>query len=148
MLAERIDSELKDAARAKDARRLTVLRAFKSAIKYREIEVGKTLDDGEAVAVCQQQIKQRRDAVAQFTSGGRPELAANESAEIALLEAFLPQQLTDGELELLVQEAVTASGAKDPKGMGGVMKALMPKVQGRAEGKRVSDAVKRALQGS
>jgi uncharacterized protein len=148
MLAERIDSDLKDAARARDARRLTVLRALKSAIKYREIETGKTLDDSEAIAVCQQQIKQRRDAAAQFTSGGRPELAANETAEIALLEAFLPQQLTEDELSALVKEAVAASGAKDPKGMGAVMKLLMPKLQGRAEGKRVSDAVKKALQGS
>ena len=145
MLAERIDSEIKDAARARDARRLTLLRAFKSAIKYREIEAGKPLEDTEIIAVCGQQIKQRRDAATQFTGASRPELAANETAEIALLEAFLPRQLTDDELHALVQEAVTASGAKDPKGMGAVMKHLMPKLQGRAEGKRVSDAVKKAL---
>jgi uncharacterized protein YqeY len=148
MLAERIDAELKDAARAKDARRLMVLRALKSAIKYREIETGKALDDGEVVAVCGQQIKQRRDASAQYVAGGRPELAENENAEISLLEAYLPKQLTDDELAALVREAVAVSGAKDPKGMGAVMKLLVPKVQGRAEGKRVSDAVKKALSGA
>jgi uncharacterized protein YqeY len=148
MLAERIDSELKDAARARDARRLTVLRALKSAVKYREIEIGKTLEDAELVAVCAQQIKQRRDAAAQYTGGGRPELAANENAEIALLEAFLPAQLGDDELSALVRDAVAASGVKDAKGMGAVMKLLMPKVQGRAEGRRVSDAVKKALSGA
>jgi uncharacterized protein YqeY len=148
MLAERIDSELKDAARAKDARRLTVLRALKSAMKYREIETEKALDDAEIISVCQVQIKQRRDAAAQYTGGGRPELAENENAEIAILEKFLPQQLSDDELMALVKEAIAASGAKDAKGMGPVMKLVQPKVQGRAEGRRVSEAVKKALSGA
>ena len=148
MLLERIDSELKDAARAKDARRLTLLRAFKSAIKYREIETGKALDDAEVIAVCSQQLKQRRDSAAQYTAGGRPELAANENAEIVLLEAYLPEQLGDDQLMQLARDAVASSGVKDPKGMGAVMKLLMPKLQGRAEGKRVSDAVKKALTGA
>ncbi|MCA1827700.1 MAG: GatB/YqeY domain-containing protein [Myxococcales bacterium] len=145
MLAERIDQEMKDSARAKDARRLNTLRMLKSAMKYREIEKGKAVDDADIVGVVGTLIKQRRDSAAQYTAGGRPELAANENAEIAILEAFLPQQLTDDELSALVQEAIAASGAKGPKEMGGVMKALMPKVQGKAEGKRVSDAVKAAL---
>jgi len=145
MLAERIDNEMKDAARARQAQRLNTLRMLKSAMKYREIEKGKALDDADIVGVVGTLIKQRRDSAAQYTAGGRPELAANENAEIAILEAFLPRQLTDDELSALVQEAIAASGAKGPKEMGGVMKALMPKVQGRAEGKRVSDAVKAAL---
>jgi uncharacterized protein YqeY len=145
MLSERIDAEMKEAARAQDKRRLGTLRMLKSALKYREIETGKPLEDAEVVAVAQTLIKQRRDAAAQYTAGGRPELADNENAEIAILETFLPRQLSDAELQALVQEAVTASGAKGPKDMGAVMKALMPKVQGKAEGKRVSEAVKTAL---
>jgi uncharacterized protein len=145
MLSERIDAEMKEAARAQDKRRLGTLRMLKSALKYREIETGKPLEDTEVVAVAQTLIKQRRDAAAQYTAGGRPELADNENAEIAILETFLPRQLSDAELQSLVQEAVTASGAKGPKDMGAVMKALMPKVQGKAEGKRVSEAVKTAL---
>lgn len=145
MLLERIDAELKDAARARDAKKLTVLRALKSAIKYREIEQSKDAQDADVITVCSGLIKKGRDAAAQFTAGGRPELAANELQEVAVLESFLPQQLTDQELQALVQEAVQATGAKTPKEMGAVMKAVQPKIAGRAEGKRVSDAVKAAL---
>ncbi len=145
MLSERIDSEMKTAARAQDKRRLGTLRLLKSAMKYREIETGKALEDADVIQVVGTLIKQRRDSAAQYTAGGRPELAKNENEEIAILESFLPRQLTDGELSSLVQEAIAASGAKGPKEMGGVMKALMPKVAGKAEGKRVSDAVKAAL---
>jgi uncharacterized protein YqeY len=118
---------------------------LKSQMKYREIEKGKPLDDADVVAVIGTMIKQRKDSVDQYKKGGRPELADNESAEIAILEGYLPRQLTDAELAALVQESVAASGAKGPKDMGAVMKVLMPKVAGRAEGKRVSEAVKGAL---
>jgi len=145
MLIERIEGELKDAARARDKQRLGTLRMLKSALKYREIETGKELSDAEVVQVAQTLIKQRRDAAGQFRSGGRPELAQNEEAEIVVLETFLPRQLGDDELAQLASEAVAETGATDAKGMGAVMKALMPKIAGRAEGKRVSDAVKAAL---
>ena len=145
MLAERIDADMKDAARAKDARRLGTLRLLKSQMKYREIEKAKPLDDADVVGVIGSMIKQRKDSAAQYTAGNRPELAANENAEIVILEAYLPRQLTDEELTALVQESVAASGAKGAKDMGAVMKVLMPKIAGRAEGKRVSDAVKNAL---
>lgn len=145
MLIERIDAEMKDAARAKDAKRLTVLRALKSALKYREIEKSKASTDEDVVAVCATLIKQRRDSVAQYTDGGRPELAAAESAEIVILETFLPKQLTALELEELVKQAIAATGAKSPKEMGAVMKALKPQVAGKAEGEKVSAAVKAAL---
>src|SRR4051812_14589460 len=145
MLIERIDADMKSAARAKEARRLNTIRTLKSQMKYREIEKAKPLDDADVVAVIGSMIKQRKDSAAQFTAGGRPELAQNENAEIAILETYLPRQLTDAELLALVRESVAASGAKDPKEMGAVMKVLMPKIAGRAEGKRVSDAVKSAL---
>src|SRR6267142_2186595 len=121
MLSDQIDSDMKTAARAKDARRLGTLRMLKSQMKY------------------------RKDSASQYLAGGRPELAQNENAEITILETYLPRQLTDAELLALVRESVAASGAKDAKDMGAVMKVLMPKIAGRAEGKRVSDAVKSAL---
>ena len=145
MLSERIDSEMKQAAKAQDKKRLGTLRMLKSAMKYREIETGKPLEDADVIGVIGTLIKQRRDSAAQYTAGGRPELAANENEEIAILEAYLPRQLTDDELSALVQEAIVSSGAKGPKEMGAVMKALMPKTAGKAEGKRVSEAVKAAL---
>ena len=145
MLAERIDQDMKTAARAKEARRLNTIRMLKSQMKYREIEKGSALDEGDIVSVIGSMIKQRKDSASQYTAGGRPELAENENAEIVILEAYLPRQLTDAELQKLVQESVAASGAKGPKDMGSVMKILMPKIAGRAEGKRVSDAVKGAL---
>ena len=145
MLSDQIDSDMKTAARAKDARRLGTLRMLKSQMKYREIEKAKPLDDSDVLAVISSMIKQRKDSAAQYSAGGRPELAENENAEITILEAYLPRQLTDAELAALVQESVAASGARGPKDMGAVMKALMPKIGGRAEGKRVSDAVKSAL---
>lgn len=145
MLRERIDQEMKDSARAQQKTRLNTLRMLKSAMKYREIETGKPLEDADVLGVVGTLIKQRRDSAAQYAAGGRPELAQQENEEIAVLEAFLPRQLTDDELSAMVQEAVAAAGAKGPKDMGGVMKALMPKTAGRAEGKRVSDAVKAAL---
>lgn len=145
MLIERIDSEMKDAARAQDKRRLGTLRLLKSQLTYRGLESDKVMGDADVVATVSSMIKQRKDSIEQYLAGNRPELAQNEREEIAILESFLPAQLTDGELSALVQEAVTASGAKGPKDMGAVMKALMPKVQGKAEGKRVSEAVKAAL---
>src|SRR6267154_2606266 len=146
MLAERIDADMKDAARAKDARRLGTLRMLKSQMKYREIEKANPLDDADVVGVIGSMIKQRKDSAAQFTKGNRPELAANENAEIAILEGYLPRQLTDAELAALVQESVAGWGAKGARDMGAVMKVLMPKIAGRAEGKRVSDAIKFAMQ--
>jgi len=145
MLSDRIDEDLKAAARAKDAPRLGTIRMLKSQMKYREIEKGSALDEGDIVSVIGTMIKQRKDSASQYTAGGRPELAAKENAEIAVLEAYLPRQLSDEELQALVRESVAAAGAKGPKDMGAVMRALMPKIAGRAEGKRVSDAVKSAL---
>jgi hypothetical protein len=145
MLVDRIDQDMKAAARAKEARRLNTIRMLKSQMKYREIEKGGALDDADVIAVIGSMIKQRKDSAAQYSAGGRPELAENENAEIAILEAYLPRQLTDAELADLVQASVAAAGAKGPRDMGAVMKALMPRIAGQAEGKRVSDAVKAAL---
>jgi uncharacterized protein YqeY len=141
-LKERIDVELKEAMRSKDELSTSVLRMLKSAVKYKEVEPGaKALDDAGVLSVIASLIKQRRDSVEQFKAGGRQELADKEEREIALLQKFLPQQLSAEELKAEVKSAIASSGAKGPKDMGAVMKVLMPKVQGRAEGKAISDEV-------
>ena len=145
-LKERVDAELKDAMRSKNELTTSVLRMLKSAIKYKEVEPGgKPLDDQGVLQVIGTLIKQRRDSVEQFRAGGRPELAEKEEKEIFLLQAYLPAQLTQEQLAAAVREAIAAVGAKGPKDMGAVMKALMPKVQGKAEGKAISDEVKAQL---
>lgn len=145
-LKERIDADLKDAMRSKNELNLSVLRMLKSAVKYKEVEPGASaLDDAGVMQVISTLIKQRRDSVAEYEKAGRPELAQKELAEIGVLQTYLPQQLTAEELAAEVQAAIAAVGAKGPKDMGPVMKAVGPKVQGRAEGRAVSDAVKAAL---
>ena len=145
-LKERIDADLKDAMRSKDELGTSVLRMLKSAVKYKEVEPGgHALEDGGVLAVIQTLIKQRRDSVEQFRAGGREELAVKEEREIARLQAYLPAQLSADELRAEVRAAITQVGAKGPKDMGAVMKALLSKVQGRAEGKAVSEAVKAEL---
>ena len=145
-LKERIDADLKDAMRSKNELTLSVLRMLKSAVKYKEVEPGATaLDDAGIQKVIATLIKQRRDSIQQFNDAGRPELAQKEEQEIGVLQSYLPQQLSPQELEQLVQAAVSESGAQGPKDMGLVMKAVGPKVAGRAEGKAVSEAVKAAL---
>lgn len=145
-LKERVDADLKDAMRSKSELTTSVLRMLKSAIKYKEVEPGgKPLDDKGVLQVISTLIKQRRDSVEQFRAGGRPELADKEEREIVLLQAYLPSQLTPEQLAAEVQAAIAATGAKSPRDMGAVMKALMPKVQGKAEGKAISDEVKAQL---
>ncbi len=145
-LKERIDSELKESMRAKSELSTSVLRMLKSAIRYKEVEPGgRPLDDGGVRQVVATLIKQRRDAVEQFRAGNRPELADKEEKEIVILQAYLPKQLSAEELAAEVKSAIAAAGAKSPKEMGAVMKILMPKVQGQAEGKAISDEVKAQL---
>ena len=146
-LKERLDQDLKTAMREKAQLRLDTIRMLKSAIKYREIELMKPLDDAGIHAVISSEVKRRRDAVEQYKAGNRPDLAEKEDAEIAILQAYLPQQLTREELEAKVAAAVAAVGAQGPKDMGKVMKALLPEVQGRAEGSVVSELVKAKLSG-
>ncbi|HEY1905069.1 MAG TPA: GatB/YqeY domain-containing protein [Myxococcaceae bacterium] len=145
-LKERIDADLKDAMRSKDELGTSVLRMLKSAVKYKEVEPGgHALEDGGVLAVIQTLIKQRRDSVEQFRAGGRTDLAEKEEKEIVRLQSYLPAQMSPDELRAEVRAAITQVGAKSPKDMGAVMKALLPKVQGRAEGKAVSEAVKAEL---
>jgi uncharacterized protein YqeY len=145
-LKERIDADLKEAMRAKDELSTSVVRMLKSAIRYKEVEPGgKPLEDAGVLQVISTLIKQRRDSVEQFRAGNRPELADKEEKEIAILQRYLPQQLSRDELAAEVRTAIAAAGAKTPRDMGAVMKILMPKVQGRAEGKAISEEVKAQL---
>jgi uncharacterized protein YqeY len=146
-LREKLDEDLKSAMRAKDSLRMNTVRALKSAIKYREIELMKPLDDAGILGVLATEIKRRRDSVEQYRAGKRVDLADKEEAEIKILQEFLPQQLTREEVEAKVAEVIARVGAQGPKDMGAVMKALLPEVQGRADGKVVSELVKQHLAG-
>jgi uncharacterized protein YqeY len=146
-LKERLDEDMKSAMREKAQLKLSTIRMVKSAIKYREIELMKPLDDAGIEGVVANEIKRRRDSVEQYKAGNRQDLADKETAEIAILQAYLPQQLTEAELRAKVDEAVKKVGAQGPKDMGAVMKALLPEVQGKAEGKLVSELVKARLSG-
>jgi uncharacterized protein len=144
-LKEQLDADLKAAMKDKAVLKLSVVRMLKSAIKYREIEVMKPLDDAGVQGVIASEIKRRRDSVDQYRTGRRADLAEKEEAEIAILQAYQPQQLSPAELAAKVDEVIARVGAKEPRDMGAVMKALLPEVQGRAEGKAVSDLVKQRL---
>jgi uncharacterized protein YqeY len=149
-LQERIDSDLKDAMRAKDAARLGVLRMLKSALKYSAIEKSGAeaqLDNAEAAQVIRKQVKQRQDSIESFEKGGRPELAAKEKDELVILQAYLPQGLSADELAKIVGETIGELGATSRAQMGAVMKALQSKVAGRADGKTLSQEVQRQLGG-
>ena len=146
-LRERLDEDLKAAMRQKDPLRLNTIRGLKSAVKYREIELMKTLDDAGILGVIASEIKRRRDAVEQYHAGGRQDLVEKEEAESRILHGYLPQQLSTAELEAKVDEVIAQVGAQGPKDMGAVMKALLPDVQGRADGKVVSELVKQRLAG-
>jgi len=144
-LRERLDEDLKAAMRQKDPLRLNTIRGLKSAVKYREIELMKTLDDAGILGVVASEIKRRKDAAEQYQAGNRPDLVEKEEAESRLLQSYLPQQLSAAELAAKVDEVIAQVGAQGPKDMGAVMKALLPQVQGRADGKAVSELVKQRL---
>jgi hypothetical protein len=147
-LSQKIDADLKDAMRAKDAARLGVLRMLKSAIKYAAIEksgVEGELDDAEAMQVIRKQVKQRQDSIESFEKGGRAELAAKEKSELTILQKYLPVALSAEEISRLVRETIDETGAISRAQMGAVMKALGPKIAGRADGKTLSQEVQRQL---
>jgi uncharacterized protein YqeY len=144
-LQERIESAMRDAMRARDERRTSTLRMAMAAAHNRQIELGHALTDDETVDVLSRQVKQRRESIEQFRAGGREEMALAEEAEAAIIAEFLPQQLSGEEIETIVREAVAETGASSPSDMGRVMGAVMPKTRGRADGKVVSELVRRAL---
>jgi len=148
-IQEEIDADMKDAMRSRDAERLSVLRMVKSALTNAAIEkrgVTGGLVDSEAVGVIRKQVKQRRDSIESFEKGGRPELAAKERKEIEFLTEYLPQPLEEDEINQLVKDAIAEAGATSKAQMGAVMKIATEKAEGRVEGKKLSQAVQKALE--
>jgi uncharacterized protein len=144
-LKERITEDMKSAMRAGEKARLSTIRLALAAIKQREVDERISLDDGQVLTVLEKMIKQRREAITQFQSGGRADLVDKESAEILVLQGYLPAQLSDAEIDTLIAEAIAATGAASIKDMGKVMGTVKPKVQGRADMGAVSARIKQKL---
>ena len=147
-LKDQLTADMKAAMKEHDKDRLAVIRMVRGAVRQAEIDGGhKELGDEEVIAVISKEVKMRRDSIEEFQKGGRTDLVEKTQAEIDVLMAYLPKQLTEDEVRALVEEAARATGAHTPKDMGKVMGALMPKVKGRADGKLVNALVKAMLQG-
>jgi uncharacterized protein len=148
VLVERIAKDLTAAMKAQDVARTSVLRMAKAALKNREIDARRGLDDAEATKVLQSLVKQREDSAEQYAKGHRPELAEKERAEIEVLKAYLPADASEAEIADAVERAVAETGASSPKDMGRVMKAALATLSGSGravDGKRVSEAARRKL---
>jgi uncharacterized protein YqeY len=146
-LKEQIQGDMKKAAKEGNSLALSALRMALAAIKNKEIEARGEIGEDAVLKVLATLVKQRRESIEFFDRGGRSDLAGKEAAEIAVLEAYLPRPLPDAEVESLVREAIAEAGAQSPADMGRVMKELMPKVAGRADGKTVNEIVRRLLAG-
>ena len=144
-LKDRITDDIKAALKAGDKERLGTIRLALAAIKQREVDERITLDDAQVLAVLDKMIKQRREAIAQFHSGGRADLVAKETAEIGVLQGSLPAQLSEAELDELIAQSIAAAGATSVKDMGKVMALVKPKAQGRADLGLVSARIKQKL---
>ncbi|MGA7539092.1 MAG: GatB/YqeY domain-containing protein [Steroidobacteraceae bacterium] len=144
-LKERITEDMKSAMRAGQKERLGTIRLALAAVKQREVDERITLDDGQVLAVLEKMIKQRKEAITQFQAGGRADLVAKESAEISVLEAYLPARLSDAELDALISAAIASTGASSAKDMGKVMALVKSQAQGRADMGVVSARVKEKL---
>jgi len=145
-LQEKIQSHMAEAMRGKDQLRLSVLRMMKTAIKNKEVEKMKVLDEGEAIAVLNTLVKQRKDSAEQFRAGGREEMSRKEEAEIKIIEEYLPAAASEEDIRRAIGEAVQETGATSIKDMGKVMKATMSRLAGKtADGSRVSQLVKEKL---
>jgi len=146
-LKARITEDMKDAMRARDAARLSTIRLLQAAIKQREVDERIELSDADVLAILDKMVKQRKDSIAAYEAGRRPDLAAVEQAEIAVLQTYLPQPLTAAEIDALIAEAIAATGATGLPGMGKVMALLKPKLAGRADLAAASAQVRARLAG-
>ena len=146
-LRDRIADEMRAAMKTREQTRVSTLRMLMAGMKNTQVEKGHELDDEEVLEVIAREAKRRRESMEAFEKGGRAELVEKEAAELAVLESYLPKRLSEEELRSLVDEAIAESGASSPKDMGNVMKVLMPKVKGRADGTAVSAAVRARLAG-
>ena len=144
-LREKIDADTKAALKSGAKDKVSTLRMLNAALKNKQIDKRRPLTEEEVVETVRSLIKQRRDSIEQFTKGNRQDLADKETAEVAVLEAYLPAQMSREELEAMVRDAVAQTNAQGARDMGKVMKALIPMVAGRADGKLLSELVKNAL---
>jgi len=144
----KLENDLKDAMRAGDDLKKRTLRMVLSAIKLAEVDKGSSLDESVIISILQKEVKSRHETIDEAKRANRPELANAAYDEISVLEAYLPQQLSDEDLEELVRQVIQETGVTTPAGMGNVMKSVMPQVQGRADGARVSQIVRLLLQQS
>lgn len=145
-LKEQLRADMTAAMRAGEAQRRDVLRMLMAAVKQTEVDTRATLDDTGVQDVLRKQIKQRQESISDFTKAGRPAEVEHEMAEIAIIEAYLPQMLSREEIEQLARTAIADAGVTDPKGIGQVMSRLMPHVKGRADGRLVNEVVRGLLQ--
>jgi uncharacterized protein len=146
-LKERITDDMKAAMRAGEKERLGVIRMINAAIKQREVDERISLDEAQVLSVLEKMIKQRKESVVQFQAGNRPDLVAKEAAEITLLQSYMPSQLSAGEIEALITEAIAVVGATSIKDMGKVMGVVKGKAQGRADMAAVGATIKAKLGG-
>ncbi len=144
-LKDQITSEMKDAMRAKDKDLLGTIRLIQAAIKQREVDERIELNDEQVLVVLDKMVKQRRDSITQYRDAGREELAAKEEAELEIIQRYLPEALSEAEVDKLIDEAIASTGAESMKDMGKVMGMLKPKVQGRADMGAVSARIKARL---
>ena len=145
--ADDVNRALTGAMKSKDQPRLSTLRMLKAALMNREIERGRALDDNESLQVVSALVKQRRDSIDQFLKGGRQDLADKETAEIGILESYLPPAVDAGDLERTIDAVIASTGATSAKDMGKVMKAVMAELAGKTvDGKAVNEIVRRKLQ--
>lgn len=145
-LAERIQKDIVSAMRAKDELRLSVLRGIKTAMKNKEVEKIRALDEAESIQILQMLVKQRKESIEQFTKGNRPELAAKETRELAILETYLPAGPSEAEMDAAIAKAIAETGANSIKQMGAVVKAAKAALEGKTvDGKALSDRVRDRL---
>jgi uncharacterized protein YqeY len=144
-LRDNIDADTKDALKSGAKDKVSTLRMLNAALKNKQIDKRRQLTEEEVIETVRSLIKQRKDSIEQFAKGGRQDLVDKETAEVAVLETYLPQQLAREELEAMVRDAISQTSAQGARDMGKVMKALIPMVGGRADGKLVSELVKNAL---
>ena len=146
LLRDQVSADISSAMKAKDAARLSALRMLKAAIMNKGVEKGRDLDDAEVLQVVSTLVKQRRDSIEQFSNAGRVDLVDKETAEVTVLEHYLPPAASAEDIDAAVLEAIAETGARSPKDMGKVMKAVMPRLAGKnADGRAVSEAVRRKL---
>ncbi|MHA7962722.1 GatB/YqeY domain-containing protein [Paenibacillus sp. CAU 1782] len=145
-LSERLTDDMKQAMKSQDKFKLTTIRMMRASVKNLEIDLKRPLDDNEVLDILSREVKIRKDSLQEFKNAGRDDLASGVAAEIEIISQYLPEQLTEEEIQEIVRQTIQELGASSKADMGKVMSALMPKTKGRADGKLVNKAVQQFLQ--